>query len=150
MQNAHVMTPQDILILLSFSFSNVFWALSSVCILCFSWTQAPLVTNSTDTFSIDACVIRRGLLWLWGCRSLEDWPMLLQTRPRGSHFHGDGELHNRVDRWRVEGGEGGAFFFILCQWTPECVFSHQSPRRGSAGCGFDSGKKKEKHFGDLP
>lgn len=26
--------------------------------------------------------------------------MLLQTRPGGSHFHGDGELCNRADRWR--------------------------------------------------
>lgn len=113
-------------------------------------TPASLVTKNTDTFSIDACVIRRGLLWLRGCRGLEDWPMLLQTRPRGSHFHGDGELCNRADRWRLKGrregggGGGGVSSFILCQWTPECLFSHLSPRWCSLGCGYDSGKRKEK------
>lgn len=96
-------------------------------------------------FSPDARVIRRGLLRLWGCRSLEDRPLLLQTRPRGSHCHGNGELHNRPERGTWEGRTCP----ILCQWTPECLFSHLSPGCCSLGCDFGSGNGKEKHFVDL-
>lgn len=96
-------------------------------------------------FPPDARVIRRGLLWLWGCRSLEDWPLLLQTRPRGSHCHGNGELHNRAERGTWEGRTCP----ILCQWTPECLFSHRSPGCCSLGCSSCSRNEKEKHFVDL-
>ena len=78
------------------------------------------VSDSTVCVFIfpDACVIRRGVLWLRGCRGLEDWPLLLQTRPRGSHCHGNGELHNRAERGMWEGRTCP----ILCQCTPECLF----------------------------
>lgn len=96
-------------------------------------------------FLPDARVIRWGLLWLRGRRSLEDWPLLLQTWPGGIHFHGNGELHNGADRRTWE----GCTCPILCQWTPECLFSHLSPGCCSLGWGFGSGNQKEKHFVGL-
>lgn len=89
----------------------------------------------------DACIIRWGLLWLRGRRSLEDRPLLLQTWPGGSHFHGNGELHNRAARWLWE----GCTCPFLCQWTPECLFSHLSSGCCSLGWGLGSGNQKEKH-----
>lgn len=38
---------------------------------------------------------------------------------------------------------------ILCQWTPECLFSHLSPAGCSLGCSFRSGNGKEKRCLDL-
>lgn len=104
---------------------------------------SPSVTNMH--FFPDARIIRRGLLWLWGCRSLEDRPLLLQTRPRGSHCHGNGELYNEVERGTWEGHPCP----FLCQWTQECLFSHLNPRCCCLGCGFGSGNENEKHFVDL-
>ncbi len=109
--------------------------------------NSPSVSNSMYAFfSSDARVIRRGLLWLWGRRSLEDRPLLLQTRPRGNHCHGNGELYNRAETGMWE----ERCCPILCQWTPECLFSHLSGTGCCAlGCNSSSGSEKEKHFVDL-
>lgn len=66
---------------------------------------------------IDARFIRRGVLWLWGSGGLEDWALLLQTRPRGCHCHGNGAFHN--SRKRERGGV--TFYFSILCWWPQCA-----------------------------
>lgn len=46
-------------------------------------------------------------------------------------------------------GCGRGVLVPLCQWTPECLFSHLNPGCCSLGCGFGSGNEKEKHFVDF-